>query len=305
MACETALGFDHACFFYASSTVCAPSDAPVALVCAEEVEGGVFLRLNVERPAGGKGFGKWRRFFGAAGIVVLLCMIGCSSLERRLLFYPSHGRSLNGLAAWSHEGELIGVARTVATPGNVWLFLHGNAGQAADRAYAMDSFSDGDSVFIMEYPGYGKRRGRPGKDSFNAAAKQAYLLLRKMYPTVPVCVVSESIGAGPACFLATVEPPPEKMVLIVPFEELGLVARDHFPGWFVKMVLSNDWNNVASLAGYKGRVDIFAAEGDTLITPRHARALAASVANGNVKFTLAPGGHNDWADSELVKVRNP
>ena len=82
----------------------------------------------------------------------------------------------------------------------------------------------------MEYPGYGKRRGKPGKDSFNAAAKEAYLALRRMYPATPVCVASESIGSGPACFLATMERPPDKMVLIVPFEELALVARDHFPG---------------------------------------------------------------------------
>ncbi|HUS36024.1 MAG TPA: alpha/beta hydrolase [Verrucomicrobiae bacterium] len=253
--------------------------------------------------AKGKVFQKWRRVFGGAGVVVLLLMFGCSSIERRFLFYPSHGSSLNGFTAWSHEGELIGVSRTVAAPRNVWLFLHGNAGQAADREYALPCFSDGDSVFIMEYPGYGKRRGRPGKDSFNAAAKEAYLLLRKTYPTAPVCVASESIGAGPACSLATAEPAPDKMVLVVPFEDMGLVARDHFPGWFVKLALSSDWNNVASLAGYKGQVDIFAAEGDTLIAPRHAQALAGSIANA--KFTLVPGGHNDWAESELVKVRNP
>lgn len=198
---------------------------------------------------------------------------------------------------------MIGVSRVVDAPKNVWLFLHGNAGQAADRSYALPCFSDGDSVYIMEYPGYGKRRGKPGKHSFNAAAREAYLLLRKMYPTVPVCVASESIGSGPACFLATVDPPPDKIVLIAPFEDLGVVARDHFPGWFVKLVLSNDWNNVASLDGYKGRVDIFAAEGDTLIAPHHGRALAGSIANAH--FTLVPGGHNDWSDSELVKIRNP
>jgi uncharacterized protein len=206
------------------------------------------------------------------------------------------------LAAWSYEGEMIGVSRTVVSPKNVWLFLHGNAGQAADRDYALPHFSEGDSVYIMEYPGYGKRRGKPGKDSFNAAAKEAYVALRKMYPSVPVCVASESIGSGPACFLATVEPAPDKIVLVAPFEELAVVARDHFPGWFVKAALSSDWNNVATLSGYKGRVDIFAAEQDTLIAPHHARALAGSVTN--VTFTIVPGGHNDWADSEVVEIVN-
>jgi uncharacterized protein len=261
------------------------------------------VRATIGVPAKGKRFQRLRTLVGGSAVAIFFMMIGCSSLERRMLFYPSHGSSLGEFAAWMHEGEMIGVSRMVEAPKNVWLFLHGNAGQAADRSYALPSFSEGDSVFIMEYPGYGKRRGKPGKDSFNAAAKEAYRLLRETYPGVPVCVASESIGSGPACFLAAEEPPPNKLVLIVPFEDLGLVARDHFPGWFVKMVLSNDWNNIASLSGYEGLVDIFAAEKDTLIAPRHARALAGSLRNAH--FTLVPGGHNDWSDSDLVKVRNP
>lgn len=243
------------------------------------------------------------KFLIALAVTCGVFMIGCSSLERRLLFYPSHDDSLDGFEAWTHEGKMIGVSRTVLAPENVWLLLHGNAGQAADRGYAVECFSSKDSVFVMEYPGYGKRRGTPGKDSFNEAAREAYLLLRKTYPNVPVCVASESIGSGPACFLAKVEPPPDKIVLVAPFDALSRVARNHFPGWFVKLVLSNDWDNVAALTGYKGKVDIFAAESETLIPPDHARALAACVTNSD--FTLVPGGHNDWSNSDAVKIRNP
>lgn len=246
---------------------------------------------------------KSRGLLVSAAVIFLLLMFGCSSLERRLLFYPGHHGALNGFAAWEANGEMIGVSRTLVSPRNVWVMLHGNAGQAADRSYALPCFSEEDSVFIMEYPGYGKRRGRPGKGSFNEAAREAYLLLRRTHPGVPVCVASESIGSGPACFLATIDPPPEKIVLIAPFAELSAVARDHFPAWLVKLLLSNDWNNKETLSGYKGRVDILAADADTIIAPHHARALAAAVTNAN--FTLVPGGHNDWSDSDVVKIRNP
>jgi hypothetical protein len=56
----------------------------------------------------------------------------------------------------------------------VWLLIHGNGGQAADRAYALPSFSMDDSVFILEYPGYGSRKGKPSKKSLDAADRQAY-----------------------------------------------------------------------------------------------------------------------------------
>jgi pimeloyl-ACP methyl ester carboxylesterase len=246
---------------------------------------------------------KWSKILIAAAAVILLLMIGCSSIERRLLFYPSHDDSDNGLTRWTHNGEVIGFARTVPSPRNVWLMFHGNAGQAADRTYALPSFAPEDSVYIMEYPGYGKRRGVPGKDSFNAAAKEAYLLLRQSFPKTPICVAAESIGSGPACFLATMNPPPDKMVLIVPFGVLSAVARDHFPGFVVKMILTHNWDNVAALSNYKGPVQIFAAERDTIIRPKHARSLADSLTNAT--FTLLQGGHNDWSDNPQVKIRNP
>jgi uncharacterized protein len=238
-----------------------------------------------------------------AAVVAILLMIGCSSIERRLLFYPSHGDRDNGLTRWTHNGEVIGFARTVSSPRNVWLMFHGNAGQAADRTYALPSFAAEDSVYVMEYPGYGKRGGLPGKDSFNRAAKDAYNLLRQTFPNAPVCVAAESIGSGPACSLTSVDPPPDKIVLIVPFGKLSDVARDHFPGFVVKMILTHNWDNVAALSNYKGPVEVYAAKHDTLIRPEHARALANSVANAT--FTLLEGGHNDWSDDPQVKIRNP
>ena len=105
--------------------------------------------------------------------VVLLGLVGCSNIERSLLFFPSHRTGSPGLTPWMTNGTLIGFSRTVASPKAVWLMLHGNAGQAADRAYALPHFPADDSVFILEYPGYGSREGTPSSASFNAAAMEA------------------------------------------------------------------------------------------------------------------------------------
>ncbi|HWZ94346.1 MAG TPA: hypothetical protein VNW30_04055, partial [Opitutaceae bacterium] len=236
--------------------------------------------------------------------VVLLLLFGCSScIQRKLLYFPSHRPDNNGLAAWIHNGETIGYSRIVESPRNVWLLIHGNGGQASDRAYALPSFSPDDSVFILEYPGYGMRQGVPSRKAFNQAAQEAYLLLRDTYPHVPVCVVAESIGNGPACTLAALTPPPDKFVLIVPFEKLSLVAKDHFPAFLVSVLLRDDWDNVEAMAHYKGPVDIFASEADATIPVVHAKALAAGVPSA--KFTLIPGGHNEWSENDRVSIRNP
>ncbi|MGY8695309.1 MAG: alpha/beta hydrolase [Verrucomicrobiia bacterium] len=239
----------------------------------------------------------------AAVVVVVFLSFGCASIERKLLFYPSHATDANGLQPWVKDNRLIGFSRMVESPKNVWLMIHGNGGQAADRSYAIHCFSNEDSVFILEYPGYGTRSGKPSRKSFNEAAEEAYFELRQLYPGVPVCVVGESIGSGGASYLASLDSPPEKVALVVPFDILSLVAKERFPSTIVKLVLRSNWDNVDSLSGYKGPIEIFGAKLDTIIPVSHAQTLAASVPHS--KLTLLEGGHNDWSIGDRVNFRNP
>lgn len=232
--------------------------------------------------------------------IALLAVI--TVFQRKMLYYPSHRSEANGLAPWTIGGRLVGYARIVDHPKNVWLFTHGNAGQAADRVYALHCFSDADSVFILEYPGYGNREGSPGKASFNAAAEEAYRWLRKTYPNTPVCVVGESIGSGPASNLTGLEKPPDKIVLVVPFDNLASVAREHFPLIPAGLVLFDRWDNVEAMKGYSGILEIYGAIDDRVIPIHHARTLAQSLPTA--VFNEIPGGHNDWSQSGMVKFRN-
>jgi pimeloyl-ACP methyl ester carboxylesterase len=238
-----------------------------------------------------------------AATIVLFLIFGLSSIERRLLYYPTHRPADNSLEPWVSNGRLIGYSREVRSPKNVWLMLHGNGGQASDRIYSIPRFSDADSVFILEYPGYGKREGVPSKAAFNQAAKEAYLILMKTYSKIPVCVVAESIGSGPAAFIAGLTPAPDKLVLIVPFDKLTLVAENYFPVFLVALILKDNWDNVEALSNYTGPIDIFGAEADTIIPVGHARALAAAVRQS--RFVLIDGGHNDWALQGRVRIMNP
>jgi uncharacterized protein len=235
--------------------------------------------------------------------IILLVMIGLPPIERKLLFFPTHHPHDNNLTPWVLNGEIIGYSRNVESPKNVWLMLHGNAGQASDRLYAIQSFSDEDSVYILEYPGYGNREGVPSKDSFNRAAKEAYISLRKACLHIPVCVAAESIGSGPASSLASLSQPPDKFVLIVPIDRLNLVAEEHFPSFLVRLMLKDNWDNIEPFSHYKGPVEIFGAESDTIIPVRHAKNLAAAIPGS--RLTIINGGHNDWAEKGRVKIRNP
>lgn len=163
-------------------------------------------------------------------------------------------------------------------------------------------FPSENSVYILEYPGYGNRKGTPSKESIDYAAKEAYDFLRDTYPNIPLCVAAESIGSGPASTLSKLNRPPEKLVLIVPFDKLSFVAEDHFLSFLVRLILKDNRDNVKSLSNYKGQVEIIGTEFDNVIPVKHAKALAAAIPGA--KFTLITGGHNDWSFEGKVKIRD-
>ena len=239
---------------------------------------------------------------GVGVVSILLLSFGCQSIQRKVLFYPSHHENLNGFTPWVQAGETIGVSREAADPRAVWLLLHGNGGQAADRQYAMFAFDPQDSVFILEYPGYGARAGSPSPRAFDAAARAGYAALRARFADKPICVAGESIGSGPASMLARETPAPDKLVLVVPFDRISDVARDHVSWLPVKMIFRGTWDNVAALSGYTGPVEIFGAERDEVIAVRHAQALAQSVPQA--KFHLIATNHG-WANGREVQFRFP
>ena len=240
------------------------------------------------------------RVLGIPFAVYLVLVIGTYVWQRSLLFFPTHLTIASRLTPWRSDGGIIGYCREATNAQTLWLMMHGNAGQAADRDYVLSRMSDRDSLYVVEYPGYGAREGRPSKESMDQAASRAYELLRTQHPGKAVCVLGESIGSGPACSLALEKVPPDKIVLVVPFDTLASVAAERF--WFlpVRLLLRDRWNNVQALRHYPGPVDVFGAEGDTIIPIEHARSLARQIPGSH--FTAIPGGHNDWAFCADVKI---
>lgn len=115
-------------------------------------------------------------------------------------------------------------------------------------------------------------------------------------------MVGESIGSGPAAGLARQSIPPDKIVLVVPFDTLASVAQEKFPLLPVRLLLRDCWDNNAALYGYAGKLEIYGAIDDQIIPIGHAERLARSVPRA--VFHAIPGGHNDWSQSNMVRIRN-
>ena len=213
-------------------------------------------------------------------LTALTALTGC--VQRRLLFFPTHQPAAahaaqHGFTRWTLDGEYTGYARLVSQPRKIWLFLHGNGGQAGNRAYVLPRIAPADSLYVLEYPGYGERPGKPSRTAFDRAALKAYTALVAQHGVENIIVLGESLGTGPASQLASAPTPPRHIVLVVPFAVLKEVAQENFRLLPVGLIMLDRWDNIAALRGFTGRVDIFGATHDTVIPIRHARKLAASV----------------------------
>ena len=103
--------------------------------------------------------------------------------------------------------------------------------------------------------------------------------------------------------LAGLSPPPDKIVLVVPFDNLKRVAANYVSTSSANVVMRSTWNNVAALSEFRGPVDIYAAEDDEVIPVSHAKNLASRVPTATLY--LIEGGHNDWLRKGEVRIRNP
>ena len=153
-------------------------------------------------------------------------MVGLS--QRTLLYHPpilsasqvDARAQAAGLERWRNTaGEPVGMKRMSAqqpSDGQV-LIVYGNSGSAVgDGHYVADiqKFSAFD-VYILEYPGYEDRPGKPTEQSLFQAAGAGLKLLGT---NKPVFLLGESLGTGVASYLAGTYPElVAGVILIAPY----------------------------------------------------------------------------------------
>jgi len=240
-------------------------------------------------------------------LIITGCLIfaGLLSFQRRLIYLPTRipaavieqvGRE-HGFVPWKNsQSEIIGwkmPANGVAT-GSV-LIVHGNAGCAVGRDYlaqpiyqAAEGAMD---VLVLEYPGYGARKGESSKTSLVAAAEEAFQLLPAGGPKY---VVSESIGTGVAAELARRHPQEVAgMALLVPYHNLASVAQRMI--WFLPtyFLLVDRFHPERCLKDYRGPVKFVVAGADEILGAATAIRLHDGYQGPKELQVIDGAGHNE------------
>ena len=212
--------------------------------------------------------------------------------------FPSHNPEK--LPAWTANGQTLGVEVPCAsTPKRVCVLLHGNGCQAGGMAFYRDLLPEGSEIFILEYPGFGVIPGAPTFDAINAATQRGCEDIKRRYPNVPLIVIGQSVGTGPASFVGA-KVSANAVVLITPYDDFPTLAQEKFPFIPADRLTSYRWNNIKALKEFKGQIIVVGARDDLLIPVHHAQHLAHELPHAQY-FEVA-GGHNDYDLAQTMKI---
>jgi fermentation-respiration switch protein FrsA (DUF1100 family) len=221
-----------------------------------------------------------------------------------LLYYPDrYGQSVvasfsakAGVQAWpsaeAYRG-FVAEGSPDAESGTLAVF-HGNAGSAADRIHYRDFLRPlGMRTILLEYPGYGARKGRPGEAVLVADGAESLRLILERYGR-PLYVLGESLGAAVAAgAVAGSGIRADGLVLCTPWDDLHSVARELYGFLPVRLLLRDRYDSAAYLRVYGGPVAVVAADRDELI-PRQSSLRLYETYRGAKRLWILPGSHNTW-----------
>jgi hypothetical protein len=235
-------------------------------------------------------------------IVPLLVLAGLYAFQDQLILQPHFGGDSGEAAAegiarsrrWIEKDQYRGKIHEPLIPerGTIVLY-HGNAGNVDDRVeLAQAMTSRGFRAVLVEYPGFGERKGSAKVNSALSASLEDFALARARWPG-PIYVAGESFGSGVATQVAMRHRDEVAGVaLFTPWDSLASVvkAKLHLP---LHLLLHQRLDSVEALAGYQGNVAIMAAAQDSLIPVRHARALSAALPAAYY-VEIPRADHNTW-----------
>lgn len=227
------------------------------------------------------------------------------AFQRQQTFYPLREREESmlaeapekGMEPWLANGLRIGWRVAGPPGGHPALYLHGNGGNGlsnCDFAKLLHGADPSLDVYVLEYPGYGSRRGKPSEETFVRAAQEALAALPKNEKPL---VIGYSLGTAVASQIAKAAPDKiAGLFLVAPFDSLESLAKLRFPFFPVGLLLADTFDSSDALSGYAGRCAIFVAGEDRTTPPESARRLYAAQ-NGPKRIWEFPGaGHGDLPD---------
>lgn len=245
---------------------------------------------------------------------------GLGTFERKAVYpfdpaqvHPSD-LGLEGVAetVFISSGHDLIVWVAVPEPGKpTILYLHGNAGNLANRAWRFQRFLDrGYGLIAPAYRGSSGSTGLPSEAAITRDLRKLYANLDGMVQELTpdrLVIYGESLGSGVA--LKLLDAPeiaqPAGVVLEAPYTSLPDVVRHVYPQLESLIPrMKNIWDSQTHAASLTAPLLILHGAQDTMIPTAQGRAVLDAAGSRQKQFVSVQGaGHSDtWQDQSMTQL---
>ncbi len=225
--------------------------------------------------------------------------------QRSQIYFPTAESAHPGAQALYLEsgGERLKIWNVPQPGGKALIYFGGNAEDVAGSIDALSSALPEQSLYLVNYRGYGGSSGRPTEEGLFVDGLAVFDHVRARHSSV--AVMGRSLGSGVAVYVAS-RRPVNSLVLVTPFDSLVNVARGHLPHLPVWLLLRDRYESVRRTRDVASPVLAVMAQADEIIPEVRSSALVAAFPADQVSVAVVPGvGHNtlDRSPAYLGTVR--
>lgn len=239
------------------------------------------------------------RFFIELFLLIFICYLlfgfWLFLSQRKFIYFPDNQDFLS--CEGFQDAQKIYMDKTRAylkkTSDKLVIVYHGNAGSACDRYFLKEIFEKkGYSYIFVEYSGYSNDTKNPSKKLLQQDVKNTIHFVETQ-KFKKIIIYGESIGTGVASYHASISSA-DGLIFIAPFDSILNFARKSYPVYPLGLMLKEDYDNIASLKDYGGKITIIHGSRDSVIPLERSRNLFKSLITSEKEFVqIMHADHND------------
>ena len=209
----------------------------------------------------------WRvlmKVFLAAAVVFLAICVYLYVNQRAFIYFPPRGVLYTGEKPLEIRSGEITLRGWVLNEGceEAVIYFGGNAERPESSIPDFKIIFDNQTVYMINYRGYGESDGRPSEEGLYADALAIYDHVSQSHGKVSV--IGRSLGTGVATYLASSRDV-YRLVLVEPFDSMMSIARAAYPYFPVRLILKDRYDSAGRAGNITSRTLIIMAEEDEMI----------------------------------------
>jgi len=255
--------------------------------------------------------GKRKKIFRWVKVMVLIyCLIGIGFyyLQDLILFHPEPISSntkyqfnvpFDEINIPYNKETVLNIVRFKtkdSVPKGVVLYFHGNRKNIGwYEKYSVNFTKNGYEVWMMDYPGFGKSKGKFKEQELYDYALQFYKLARSKFQPTQIVIYGKSFGTCLATELASIRDC-KYLILEAPCYSMSSLVSHYMPIFPVSRMLHYQFPNNIYIKEVTAPILIMHGTSDGIIPFGNAKRLVPLLKPNDQFIPIDGGSHNDLSD---------